>query len=221
MSLPGPWVDRIFGKLSLVYGRDFLMRWEGLDLDAVKADWADALDGYEHYGAGALAYALEHLPAKPPTILEFRDIANRGPFKTDTPPLLPHSQTQAQRERSEQIRKDALAKLKVIADEMREAKKPDPKAWARRLLHREACGERLPPYSLKCAREALGIEPHQQRSLQEAIAQADAERDAEMAKKRAREEAFRQLQRTAPCNVPTPTESLPRGDAASAPSLPA
>lgn len=79
MSLPLPWVDRIFTKLTLVYGHDFLNRWRDLDLDAVKADWAHELSGYETQPE-ALAHALKYLPpGKPPTVLEFRDLARKCP----------------------------------------------------------------------------------------------------------------------------------------------
>ena len=79
MSLPAAWVDRIFEKLTLVYGRAFLDRWRGLDLDAVKADWAHELAGMQQH-PHMIAYALEHLPpGEPPTVLQFRDIARKIP----------------------------------------------------------------------------------------------------------------------------------------------
>ena len=40
MSLPLPWVDRIFEKLVLVYGQPFLARWRDIKLDAVKVELA-------------------------------------------------------------------------------------------------------------------------------------------------------------------------------------
>ena len=87
MSLPDDWVDRIFTKLSLVYGRDFLSRWEGLELDDVKADWAHELSGMA-VRPDRIKYALEHLPAsKPPTVLEFRAICMQAQF--DELPALP------------------------------------------------------------------------------------------------------------------------------------
>ena len=58
MSLPLPWADRIFEKLTLVYGQAFLARWRDLDLDAVKADWAHELDGFERHPK-AIAHALQ------------------------------------------------------------------------------------------------------------------------------------------------------------------
>ena len=78
MPLPLPWVDKIFTKLTLVYGHEFLNRWRDIDLDAVKADWAHELAGYEAHPE-ALAHALTYLPNKPPSVLEFRDLARKCP----------------------------------------------------------------------------------------------------------------------------------------------
>lgn len=79
MSLPLPWVDKIFAKLTLVYGHDFLNRWRDLDLDAVKADWAHELAGFAQHPE-AIAFALTTLPpGKPPTVLEFRELARKNP----------------------------------------------------------------------------------------------------------------------------------------------
>ena len=72
-------IDVIFKKLSLVYGRDFMARYEGLDLNEVKSDWAFELRGYEK-SPHAIAYALRNLPAeRPPTVFQFRAIAQRAP----------------------------------------------------------------------------------------------------------------------------------------------
>jgi hypothetical protein len=63
-------VDLIFTKCSLVYGRDFLSRWEGIDLDAVKADWVHELGGLLDKPQ-AIRHALMHLPARAPNVVEF------------------------------------------------------------------------------------------------------------------------------------------------------
>ncbi len=79
MSLQTALVDMIFTKLTLVYGRDFLGRWEGLNLSDVKNDWAHELSGFARHPE-AIAYALQNLtPGKPPTVLEFRAIARKVP----------------------------------------------------------------------------------------------------------------------------------------------
>lgn len=76
MSLPDAWVERIFDKLTLVYGHQFLSRWDGLKLSDVKADWGRELRGFAQ-SAKAIAYGLENLPpSKPPTVLEFRAICS-------------------------------------------------------------------------------------------------------------------------------------------------
>lgn len=79
MSLPLSWVERLFEKLTLVYGRQFLDRWRDLDMVAVKADWAHELGGFKAHPE-MLRYALEHLPpGEPPTVLQFREIARKCP----------------------------------------------------------------------------------------------------------------------------------------------
>lgn len=75
MSLPEAWVERIFEKLALVYGHQFLSRWDGMDLARVRADWGHELRGFAQ-NPNAIAYGLEHLPEKPPTVVEFRRICN-------------------------------------------------------------------------------------------------------------------------------------------------
>jgi len=81
MSLSDQVIDVVFHKLSVVYGRDFIARWEGLDLADVKADWAHELDGFDEWPE-AIAHALRTLPpGKPPTVLEFRELARKAPRK--------------------------------------------------------------------------------------------------------------------------------------------
>ena len=81
MSVPSAWIDRIFEKLTLVYGAEFLNRWKGVPLEEVKADWGCELDGLENRPE-AIKYALEHLPTdKAPTVLQFRELTRRAPEK--------------------------------------------------------------------------------------------------------------------------------------------
>jgi hypothetical protein len=81
MPMPASWIDKIFDKLTMVYGHQFIGRWSGLDLTKVKTDWAHELDGMEHH-ADAIAYALQNLDAeKPPTVLQFREVCRRAPEK--------------------------------------------------------------------------------------------------------------------------------------------
>jgi hypothetical protein len=106
MSLPPLWVDRIFEKLGLIYGRDFLNRWEGMPLEAVKADWAKELEGFERWPE-AIAFGLKNLPPeRAPTVLQFRDICRKAPAKEVQ--TLPPPKPDPERVRSE------IAKLKSM-----------------------------------------------------------------------------------------------------------
>jgi hypothetical protein len=78
MPLPAAWVDRLFEKLTMVYGRDFLARWEGLEIKKVKEDWAHELSGFFTHPE-ALAYGLEFLPERAPSVIEFRNICRKAP----------------------------------------------------------------------------------------------------------------------------------------------
>lgn len=77
--LPPEWVDRIFTKLSLTYGRAFMSQYEGLDPAAVKADWGVELAGFQRL-PDALRYGLQNLPAdRVPNVLQFRALCRRAP----------------------------------------------------------------------------------------------------------------------------------------------
>jgi hypothetical protein len=80
MSIPAAWIDRIFEKLTLRYGREFIGRWDstGIPIEDVKADWAHELAGFERM-TEAIAHALANLPPRPPTVHDFREIARKCP----------------------------------------------------------------------------------------------------------------------------------------------
>lgn len=148
MSLPTAWIDKIFDKLTLVYGQSFLRRWADIDLNAVKSDWGHELAGFENFPAG-IAYALEHLPPeRPPTVLEFRAIGRRAPV-ADAPRL------EAPKADPDRIARE-LAKLKPTRAAM--AQPVDHRAWARRIVARADAGDRIARATLRCARDALASE---------------------------------------------------------------
>lgn len=71
-------IELIFRKCSLRYGRDFRSRWEGLDIKDVMDDWAHELKGIT---PESVAYALQNLPDKPPTVGDFKKVALNAPIK--------------------------------------------------------------------------------------------------------------------------------------------
>jgi len=143
MSLPIPWVTKIFDKLTLIYGKAFKARWEGLSIEDVKADWAQELAGFAE-NPDAIAYALKHIPAdRPPTVLQFKELCRKAPPKT----LAAISYT------SSGAGIDAAKSLTTIIT----GNRADPKAWAKKLRAREEAGERLSPIQKGMWREALQI----------------------------------------------------------------
>jgi uncharacterized protein (DUF2384 family) len=106
-------VEMIFTKCGLVYGRDFLSRWEGLNLAEVKADWQRELGRLLNYPE-AILYALEHLPNKAPHVLEFRALCiSSKPSEREQlaqlPPLTPE-----QAKAGAEVKRLAVAKLKLM-----------------------------------------------------------------------------------------------------------
>jgi hypothetical protein len=146
MSLPTPWVDRIFHKLTLAYGRDFVGRWEGIDLNDVKTDWAHELSGFMQC-PDAISYALANLPHKAPSVIEFRALARKAP-------LPEFKQLEAPKADAEKV---ALEIAKQIGIKQALAPRHDPKEWAKRIINRASAGEKVRQATLRHAREALGI----------------------------------------------------------------
>ena len=147
MSLPAAWTDKIFTKLTLAYGRDFLSRWEGLEISDVKTDWSHELSGFDAHPE-AIAYALANLPPKPPSVIEFRALARRAP--------LPEvKQLEAPKADPERVAAEIAKQVDLKAAF---APKHDPKEWAKRIVARHESGERIRPITLRFAREALGME---------------------------------------------------------------
>lgn len=142
MSLPMPWIDKLFLKLTLNFGRDFLSRWEGVPIEDVKADWAHELRGFQQ-NPSALAYGLEHcLSGKAPTVQEFKAVCIKRP---DANLALPAPPADPKRVAAE------LAKLAPA----RTVSFVDHKAWARTLQKRHEAGEKLGRYQIACYQAAL------------------------------------------------------------------
>ena len=146
MSLPAKWVDALFTKLTLAYGRDFLARWEGLDICDVKTDWGHELAGFVNHPE-AIAYALANLPPKAPTVLEFRALCRRAPVKDA--PRLESPAANPERVRAELAK---LGDLRAVATQC-----VGGRDWADPIIDKAARGERVSPTVLRMARQAKGL----------------------------------------------------------------
>lgn len=76
MSLPESWVSELFGRLSVRYGAAFLRQWPDAPAEAVKADWARVLRGFQ---GRHIQHALDHLPESPPNAMQFRSLCLMAP----------------------------------------------------------------------------------------------------------------------------------------------
>jgi hypothetical protein len=146
MSLPLPWVEKIFTKLTLAYGNEFLSRWAGAEIMDVKTDWAHELAGYQN-NPDAIGYALTNLPNRAPNVFQFRDICRMAPTK-DLPRLdAPKADPGRVNAEIEKLR----GTLTVDAIKP----KHDQKAWAHRLKARHDAGDRLNLYQIQCYKTAI------------------------------------------------------------------
>lgn len=144
MSLPSPWVDKIFAKLAVTYGQRFLGLYAGLDLQAVKDDWADELRGYAQ-SPGAIKHALSVLPVdKPPNVLEFKALCRTAPQyierQLEGPKMTPERM------------------LEAVASVTKPAPRHDDKKWAKDLQALEQRGGKLTLAQRTMWRAALGVE---------------------------------------------------------------
>jgi len=144
MSLPLPWVDKIFDKLTLTYGQQFLARWRDIDLNAVKSDWMHELSGFEN-APHAIAYGLSNLPKLPPTVIEFRALCRLAPT-TEV--------KQLEAPRADPAR--VASELAKLAPMLKPTAAPvDRLDWARRILQSVEDGAKRTPTVVKMARDAL------------------------------------------------------------------
>jgi len=106
-ALPDAWIDRLFQRFSLMYGKEWAEKWSGLPLDQVKAAWSQDL---AFASADQLRLALDHCKANnkfPPSSPEFVGLCKQ--FRVQGSPLL--ALVEPRGEMPAKVR-DMLAKLR-------------------------------------------------------------------------------------------------------------
>jgi len=75
-ALPERWVERLFERMLLDYGKKFADQWGGADTDALIAHWSRELAGYS---GAELKRGLDALSTRewPPTLPEFKKLCRR------------------------------------------------------------------------------------------------------------------------------------------------
>jgi hypothetical protein len=145
MSLPLPVIERLFERLQLTYGRDFLSSSEGTDIGAIKSFWAHELAGFAG-NLKAIGKALESLPERVPNVIVFRNICLR--YLPEPALGLPAPKADPA------IIAAALAAIKPAEGGHHR------KSWARVLQKRDEAGERLNPNQIRCYKNAIGLHPN-------------------------------------------------------------
>lgn len=146
-SLPSAWIDRLFERFALMYGNQWLGKWQGMDIATVKVAWADDL-GFA--SADQLRRALEHCKGHnphPPSSPEFVGLCRSFAPAMDTRTLLPDY---SKGEIDPRVRA-------AIAEWLSPDRKRDPKDWAREVLALDAQGKYHSLCGLTNARRALGL----------------------------------------------------------------
>jgi hypothetical protein len=147
VSIPTKAIDRLFERLTLTYGRQFLAQWDMLDdadLPRLKELWAYELAPFANR-LDAVAWALENLPPRPPNIIEFKALCRNAP-RPEKPVELP-APANPERVRAE------LAKLGHIIQQQPTGERGI--EWAKAIVKRHRMGERINMTSLRFAKEAL------------------------------------------------------------------
>lgn len=141
MSLPIEWVEKLFTKLSVNYGVEFLNRYKGIPLVDVKTDWSDVLGGFD---GAAISFALRTLPDRPPTAQQFRNLCLQAPSTVEVPKL--------------EMPKANPEMAKMVMDRLAEkpAVRTDRLDWARKILRDVENGIRRTPTVIRMAKDALG-----------------------------------------------------------------
>ena len=73
------WVDVLFTRLQVRYGDAWTRKWDGIDAEAIKADWFEALATMVERNPKAITHALQHLPDYPPNCDGFLRICLLAP----------------------------------------------------------------------------------------------------------------------------------------------
>ena len=116
MILRDEWIDRIFQRLTGIYGSQFTAKFkqivDGIDEGTANAKgvWAKELGNFADKPE-AIAYALDHLPTEhAPNALEFRDICRRAPRKEAA--QIEYKLTEADKERHREMSHRAAEAVK-------------------------------------------------------------------------------------------------------------
>ena len=142
--LPPKVINKLFFRLSNVYGSQWSSLWKDNDIEEVKDLWAEELQFFANH-LDSIGWALNHLPERVPNLVQFKKLCLEAPFTNPTPAI-------------DYTRPAPIPE--AIAVEMKNIK-PHPtfdhKAWAKKILADVENGIPRRYISVRFAKEALGI----------------------------------------------------------------
>jgi hypothetical protein len=140
-------IDRLFERLSLTYGNAWDNSIGTAPLNEIKSFWMNQLSGFMQSKESmmAISWALNHLPERPPNLVQFKNLCYQAPAVER--PQLPSPPADPERVKQE------LAKLAGM-----NTPKSDPKDWARKILGDYAAGVKKSPTVVQMARDALNVQ---------------------------------------------------------------
>lgn len=154
-------VDRLFARMTAVYGREFSGKFDGTTPEAVKAAWAHELRFFERQ-LDSVAWAIDHLPEKCPNAVQFRNLCNNAPPVGVAAAMLPD---QAPVRGPTPTEREMLRALSFDIKRGMLFRKPG-REWAEDLIRDDREGWkngkpfRATATSLAMARDALGMPAH-------------------------------------------------------------
>lgn len=140
------WIERLFSRLSAMYGASFGRQWEGTNLFEVKGVWAEKLGGFSSQNIADALKACDEKPY-PPNLPEFitfcRSAANRD---RGSVMALAHQPA---------ISANVDFKAAQVNQIFDKPKAYDFKGWAKHLRSEYLAGVHLLPIQISMASEAL------------------------------------------------------------------
>ena len=139
-------IDRLFERLSLTYGNAWQTSLGTAPLNEIKTFWLHELSGFmqSKESMQAISWALNHLPERPPNLVQFKNLCFQAPavekLQLPAPPADPERVKQ-------ELAKLASFRLNKL--------KQDPKDWARKILGDYVAGAKKSPTVVEMARNAL------------------------------------------------------------------
>lgn len=146
MELQLKWIEKLFSRLQSMYGNSFSSMWANADLNEVKRIWAERLGGFNSRNIADALNSLDEKPY-PPNLPEFVSLCRQA-LRVSKPDVPPPTVGEASRVIKEVREKTGATTWKV----------PGKRDWAEKIKFKHEHGERMMPFQVSMACDALKAE---------------------------------------------------------------